>query len=104
MSPALEVGPMHRSLAMPLAARFRRLLAGSLLTVALLLPGARSTIAAPTARIQGRIVAVESGEPIGFADLLLVPADTTMAKVGGQTNADGSYLLTAAPGTYALQV
>lgn len=56
------------------------------------------------ARIQGRIVATDSGEPVGFADLLLIPADTTMKKVGGITNADGTFLLLAPAGTYALQV
>ena len=55
-------------------------------------------------RIQGKIVGSDSGEPIGFADVRLIPADTTMRKVGGLTNADGTFLLQAAPGRYALQV
>ena len=56
------------------------------------------------AKVQGRIVATDSGEPIGFADLLLIPADTTLTKVGGLTNADGTFTLSARPGVYALQV
>jgi hypothetical protein len=60
--------------------------------------------AAATARIQGKVVASDTGEPIGYADLLLVPADTTRAKVGGLSNADGTFLLEAPPGVYALRV
>src|SRR5262245_45181806 len=60
--------------------------------------------AAVTARIQGKVVASDTGEPIGYADLLLVPADTTMRKVGGLANADGTFLLEAPPGVYALRV
>ena len=74
------------------------LLAGAALT----LPG--SGHAAATGRIQGKVVASDTGEPIGYADLLLVPADTTMRKVGGLANADGTFLLEAAPGVYALRV
>ena len=60
--------------------------------------------AAATGKIQGRVVAADSGEPIGFADVALLPADTTMRPVGGLTNADGSFLLEAAPGRYALRI
>ncbi|HEY6194696.1 MAG TPA: TonB-dependent receptor [Candidatus Eisenbacteria bacterium] len=60
--------------------------------------------AAAAGRIQGKIVAVDTGEPIGYADVLLVPEDTTMKKVGGLTNADGTFLLMAPAGRYALQV
>ena len=63
-----------------------------------------ATHAAAAGKIQGRIVATDTGEPVGFADILLVPADSTMRKVGGLTNADGTFLLEAAPGRYALQV
>lgn len=56
------------------------------------------------AKLQGRILAADNGEPIGFADLLLVPADTTLKKVGGLSNADGTFLLIAPAGTYSLQV
>lgn len=55
-------------------------------------------------RIQGKVVGSDSGEPIGFADVRLIPADTTLRKVGGLTNADGTFLLQAAPGRYALQI
>ena len=75
------------------------------ITWALVLAAAVATAAhgAPTGRIQGKLVATDSGEPIGFADVLLIPADTTQRRVGGLTNADGTYLLEAAPGRYTLQ-
>jgi hypothetical protein len=64
-------------------------------------PAARG---ATTGKLQGRIVAADTGEPVGFVDLLLQPADTTIKRVGGMSNADGTFLLEAAPGRYALQV
>ena len=60
--------------------------------------------ASALARLQGRILAVDTGEPVGFADVLLVPDDTTMKRVGGLTNADGTFLLMAPAGRYALQI
>lgn len=60
--------------------------------------------AAVTGKIQGRIVATDTGEPLGYADILLVPADTAFKRVGGFTNADGTFLLEAVPGRYTLQV
>src|SRR2546426_7762725 len=63
-----------------------------------------SSLAATTGKLQGRIVATDNGEPIGFADILLLPADTTLHRVGGLTNADGTFLLEAAPGRYTLQI
>ena len=60
--------------------------------------------AAASGRIQGRVIATESGEPVGFADVLLVPADTTMKKVGALSNADGTFLLVAPAGRYSLQI
>ncbi|MGH7741591.1 MAG: TonB-dependent receptor domain-containing protein [Candidatus Eiseniibacteriota bacterium] len=63
-----------------------------------------SAFALPVGKIGGRIVGTDTGEPIGFADILLIPADTTLHKVGGLTNADGTYLLQAAPGRYTLQI
>ncbi|MEQ1831819.1 MAG: TonB-dependent receptor plug domain-containing protein [Candidatus Eisenbacteria bacterium] len=62
------------------------------------------TSAAALATLQGKLVATDSGEPIGFADILLIPADTTMRKVGGLSNADGTFLLKAAAGRYTLQI
>ena len=58
----------------------------------------------PTGKIQGKIVATDTGEPIGFVDLFLLPADTTMKRTGGRTNADGTFLIEAAPGRYTLQI
>ena len=57
-----------------------------------------------TGKVQGKIVSTDAGEPLGFADVLLIPADTTMRKVGGLTNADGTFLLEAAPGRYTIQI
>src|SRR5205814_7640001 len=62
------------------------------------------TPAAAAGGIQGKNVAADTGEPIGYADVLLVPEDTTMKQVGGLTNADGTFLLVAPAGRYALQV
>jgi outer membrane receptor protein involved in Fe transport len=55
-------------------------------------------------RLRGRLLASDTSEPISFADVLLLPADSTMRKAGCMTNTDGSFLLDAAPGTYTLQV
>lgn len=66
--------------------------------------GAPAAHAQAPAKVQGRVVATDSGEPVGFADVRLLPADTTLRPVGGLTNADGTFLLAAAPGRYTLQV
>jgi len=63
-----------------------------------------ATAGAAPGRIAGKIVATDTGEPLGFADLLLIPADTTMKKIGGLTNADGTFMLQAPAGPYTLQV
>jgi outer membrane receptor protein involved in Fe transport len=76
---------------------------GAALAVLLCAPGVPAR-AATTGKIQGRIIASDTGEPIGFADVALVPADSAMRRVGGFTNADGSFLLEALPGRYALQI
>ncbi|NOT34793.1 MAG: TonB-dependent receptor [Candidatus Eisenbacteria bacterium] len=74
-------------------------------SLSLLLTGGLATASlAATGKIQGRVVAIDTGDPIGFADVLLVPRDTTLRRVGGITNADGTYLLEAAAGTYAIQI
>ncbi len=69
-----------------------------------LVSAARSDATGPTGRIQGKVVAADSGDPVAFADVLLIPADSTMRRVGGLTNADGTFLLEAAPGRYTLQI
>jgi outer membrane receptor protein involved in Fe transport len=73
-------------------------------TCGLLALGFASAFALPTGKVGGKVVGTDTGEAIGFADVLLIPADTTMRKVGGFTNADGTYLLVAAPGGYTLQI
>lgn len=60
--------------------------------------------AAGLGRIEGKVIAADTGEPVAYADVLLVPADTTLRRVGGLANADGTFLLLAAPGLYDLHV
>jgi len=60
--------------------------------------------AASLGRISGRVLATDTGEPIPFADVTLLSADSTGQHVGGMTNADGSFLLEAAPGRYTLRI
>jgi hypothetical protein len=88
---------------------FHRSRAGRAWWVVALLVGAAltrpvSAHAAATARVQGKVVASDTGEPVGYADLLLVSADSTMRKVGGLSNADGTFLLEAPAGIYSLRV
>ena len=42
--------------------------------------------------------------PLPYADVLLIPADSTARRVGAQTNADGTFALEAGPGVYTLQI
>ena len=91
----------------PERARLRAVLATSLVFVAALaavLHSVTPAAAADTGKVQGKILATDTGEAIGYADVLLIPADTTMKKVGGLTNADGTFLLEAAPGRYTIQI
>lgn len=74
------------------------------LALIFLFVGAQAGFAASLGKVQGKVLATDTGEPLGFADVLLIPADTTMRKVGGLTNADGTFLLEAEPGRYALQI
>ncbi len=60
--------------------------------------------ATATGKVQGKVVAADSGEPIGFADVVLVPADSALHPVGGPTNADGTFLLEAPAGRYTLRI
>jgi len=55
-------------------------------------------------KVQGRVLAADTKEPIAFADVLLIPADTTLARVGGLTNVDGTFAIEAVAGTYTVQV
>src|SRR5262249_8508223 len=76
----------------------------TLFSLMLALTGARGAFAAITGKVQGKIVATDTGEALGFADVALLPADTTMHRVAGMANADGTFLLEAAPGHYSLQI
>jgi outer membrane receptor protein involved in Fe transport len=96
--PPFEAGPM----------RFRthsraRASAFAILAAALTLVLAPTVQAATMGKVQGKLLATDTGVAIGFADVLLIPADTTMHKVGGLTNADGSYLLEAPAGRWTIQ-
>jgi outer membrane receptor protein involved in Fe transport len=55
-------------------------------------------------RLTGKVLARETGEPMSFADVMLIPADPAGKRSGGQTNADGTFTLEADPGVYVLQV
>src|SRR6185503_5261101 len=61
---------------------------GTLLAMVLASCLAGLALAAGTGKIQGKVVGTDTGEPLGFADVLLIPADTTLRKIGGMTNAD----------------
>jgi TonB-dependent receptor len=74
--------------------------------VALAIAAAPAPVQAQSARgkLTGRVLAKDSGEPMGFADVMLLPLAPAGKRSGGMTNADGSYLLEAEPGAYTLQV
>jgi outer membrane receptor protein involved in Fe transport len=83
----------------------RRLLAFALAACAVVLPlNAAQAQSAGRGRVTGKLLSAESGEPIGYADVALVPVDPAQGtRVGTSTNADGSFVLEAAPGVYTLQ-
>jgi len=84
----------------------QRLLAFALAAVAItLMPlNAAHAQSAGRGRVTGKLLAADSGEPIGYADVALVPVDpATGSRVGISTNADGTFVLEAAPGMYSLQ-
>ena len=73
----------------------------------LVLTGLGLTITADAAtlgRVRGKVVASDTGEPMPFTNVLLLPADTTLKRVGGMTNQDGTFELLAPPGLYTLRV
>ena len=88
----------------PLRARAVRRAAVAFAIASLTLFGAAIAAAQTTGRIGGRVVATDTGEPLGFANLRLLPADTTMRRLGGMTNADGTFLIEAPAGRYTLEV
>jgi outer membrane receptor protein involved in Fe transport len=54
--------------------------------------------------VQGRVLAASTGEPVAYANLALVPADSSRKKTGGLGDGDGSFRIGAEPGLYTLQV
>lgn len=95
--------PLSRKSASPI----RRPVAGVLAVLAGLLlvaASASSALAQAMGRVRGKVVAKDTGETMSFINLLLIPADTTLKRVGGMTNSDGTFELTAARGIYTLRV
>ena len=74
----------------------------ALIAAAILFAGAGRARA--DGKVAGKVIAGDTGEPVSFADVLLIPADTTLRRIGGLTNGDGTFLIVAAPGRYTLQV
>lgn len=69
----------------------------------------RVTIASDVAVLQGRVVSSGDAKPVRGAIVLLVPADSTRWRspasfVPEVTQADGTFKITAAPGSYLLMV
>ncbi len=80
----------------------RPLLAATLLWFASTSPPA--AFAQSAGHVRGKVIAKDTGETMSFINLLLIPADTTLKRVGGMTNSDGTFDLAAARGTYTLRV
>ncbi len=61
---------------------------------------------AQTARgkVAGKILAKDTGEPLPYADVLLMPTDPAGKRSGAMSNADGTFTVEAEPGTYTLQI
>ena len=87
-----------------LASRCRRAFAPAICVFVAIAAIAGAAFAASTGKVQGRLVATDDGEPVGFADVVLLPADTTLHPVGALSNADGTFLLVAPPGRYRLRI
>lgn len=93
---------MHRtSNRFPVAFRLPGGWRGLLLAAALLLT---PTVALALGKVRGRVFAQDTGEPMSFVNVVLIPSDTTMKRVGGLTNTDGSFELVAPSGTWTLQI
>ena len=93
--------PVSSRLTRPRASAWRVAVA---LAFVILHAGAAASLAATTGKIQGKVIAGDTGEPIGFANVALLPADSTQHRVGALTNADGTFLIEAPPGRYTLQI
>ena len=70
----------------------------------LLLAAVTAARADASGKIQGKVVATDTGEPLAFASVQLVPADTTQRPLGRLTNADGTFLIEAPAGRYTLRI
>jgi len=73
-------------------------------TLVLALIAARESHAQAVGHVRGKVIAKDTGETMSFINLLLIPADTTLKRVGGMTNNDGTFDLAAPRGTYTLRV
>jgi TonB-linked SusC/RagA family outer membrane protein len=67
--------------------------------LALFLPASRAAAQAETGRITGTVTAIDGGAPLTGARVFVVGSRLT-----AETNAQGHYTLTVAPGTYRLRV
>ncbi len=74
---------------------------GAARVVATPAPAARPT--GPPGKIAGRVVGSDTGEGVSFCEVILLPADSTARKIGTHSNSDGTYVLEAPAGRYALQ-
>lgn len=92
---------IHTSNGLPATHRIPRAWRAFLLAVALL---ATPTTALALGKVRGRVFAQDTGEPMSFVNVVLLPSDTTMRRVGGLTNTDGTFELTAPAGTWTLQI
>ena len=70
-----------------------------------LAPASAQAQTAGKGRVIGKVLASDNGEPVGYADVALVPVDSTQGRrVGVQSNSDGTFVLEALPGVYNLRI
>ena len=74
-----------------------------MLAVALAGPASAQAPAGPRGKVTGKLLAADTGEPLGCADVALIPVGVASPKpIGTSTNADGTFTLEAPAGTYTL--
>jgi TonB-dependent receptor len=79
----------------------RRKFAFSLAALLLLChPAFAQAPVSPKGKVTGKLVAGDNGEPLGYADVALIPVEGK--PIGAMTNADGTFTLEASAGVYTL--